>query len=153
MVTPVPMKNIELHKGECCFSRAVTNYQIPICRVHNWCTFSRSYPHFTHLLVAFSQTKSTTPAQGPARAFFNSTASGLRNDVTFAKLFCSLFRRVAPCESLRLRQKSRINRIRLFFIQAAGLVYHHRAKCGVYHQGPASRPCISSRASVHLPAA
>ena len=22
-----------------------------------------------------------------------------------------------------------------FFIQAAGLVYHHRAKCGVYHQG------------------
>jgi len=38
----------------------------------------------------------------------------------------------------------------IFFIQAAGLVYHRRAKCGVYHQP--LRGCISSRASVYLPA-
>ena len=37
------------------------------------------------------------------------------------------------------------------FIQAAGLVYHRRAKCGAYHQP--LRGCISSRSSVHLPAA
>ena len=30
----------------------------------------------------------------------------------------------------------------LFFIQAAGLVYHCRAKCGVYHRAQA---CISMR--------
>ena len=35
-----------------------------------------------------------------------------------------------------------------FFIQAVGLVYHWRTKCGVYHQP--LRGCISSRASVHL---
>ena len=38
-----------------------------------------------------------------------------------------------------------------FFIQAAGLAYHHRAKCGVYHQPLWG--CISSRVSVHLPTA
>ena len=36
----------------------------------------------------------------------------------------------------------------LYFIQAAGLVYHRRTKCGVYHQP--LRGCISSRASVHI---
>ena len=35
-----------------------------------------------------------------------------------------------------------------FFIQAAGLVYHHRAKRGAYHQP--QRGCISSRFSVYL---
>ena len=39
------------------------------------------------------------------------------------------------------------------FIQAAGLAYHHRAKCGVYHQQRQSRCCISSRASVYFPVA
>ena len=38
-----------------------------------------------------------------------------------------------------------------FFIQAAGLAYHRRTKRGVYHQP--LRGCISSRASVYLPAA
>ncbi|MBR5120398.1 MAG: hypothetical protein IKV02_05310 [Clostridia bacterium] len=38
-----------------------------------------------------------------------------------------------------------------FFIQAAGLAYHRRAKCGAYHQP--LRGCISSRVSVYLPAA
>ena len=40
---------------------------------------------------------------------------------------------------------------RYFFIQAAGLVYHRRTTCGVYHQPLWG--CISSRASVHFPAA
>ena len=35
-----------------------------------------------------------------------------------------------------------------FFIQAAGLAYHHRAKRGAYHQP--FWGCISSRFSVHL---
>ena len=34
------------------------------------------------------------------------------------------------------------------FIQAAGLAYHRRTKCGAYHQPLWG--CISSRASVHL---
>ena len=38
-----------------------------------------------------------------------------------------------------------------FFIQAAGLVYHHRTKCGAYHQPLWG--CISPRASVHYSAA
>ncbi len=38
-----------------------------------------------------------------------------------------------------------------FFIQAAGLAYHHRAKRGVYHQPLWG--CISSRFNVHLSAA
>ena len=37
---------------------------------------------------------------------------------------------------------------RIFFIQAAGLAYHRRAKRGAYHQPRWG--CISSRASVHL---
>ena len=37
---------------------------------------------------------------------------------------------------------------RNFFIQAAGLAYHRRAKCGVYHQPLWG--CISSRVSVYL---
>ena len=40
-----------------------------------------------------------------------------------------------------------------FFIQATGLAYHHRAKCGVYHQQQQSRCCISSRISVYFPVA
>ena len=36
-----------------------------------------------------------------------------------------------------------------FFIQAAGLVSHHAVR-RVYHQGRQSRPCISSRVSVHF---
>ena len=39
----------------------------------------------------------------------------------------------------------------VFFIQVADLVYHRRAKRGAYHQPLWG--CISSRASVHLPAA
>ena len=35
----------------------------------------------------------------------------------------------------------------LFFIQAAGLVYHHRTKCGAYHQGR-----IAALVSHHAPA-
>jgi hypothetical protein len=31
-------------------------------------------------------------------------------------------------------QKILVLRNEDFFIQAAGLAYHHRAKCGVYHQ-------------------
>ena len=34
-----------------------------------------------------------------------------------------------------------------FFIQAAGLAYHHRAKCGVYHQGR-----LAALVSHHAPA-
>ena len=39
--------------------------------------------------------------------------------------------------------------VRFKFIQATGLAYHHRAKCGVYHQP--LRGCISSRAGVYFP--
>ena len=38
-------------------------------------------------------------------------------------------------ESHSLRQKRTKRKLRSFFIQAAGLAYHHRAKCGAYHQG------------------
>ena len=53
----------------------------------------------------------------------------------------------------RLRQKIRKHLLSDFFIQAAGLAYHHRAKRGAYHQGRLCRPCISSRDSVYFPAA
>ena len=55
------------------------------------------------------------------------------------------FESSCPC------QKILVLRNEDFFIQAAGLVYHRRAKCGVYHQP--LRGCISSRVSVHPPAA
>ena len=52
-------------------------------------------------------------------------------------------------ESCRARQKKAKSKFDLaFFIQAAGLAYHRRAKCGAYHQPLWG--CISSRASVHL---
>ena len=60
-------------------------------------------------------------------------------------------RRGRRFESYYLHQKITTRMSRYFFIQAAGLVYHHRAKCGVYHQPQWG--CISSRVSVHLPAA
>ena len=52
---------------------------------------------------------------------------------------------------VRVTKKERSNRFVLFFIQAAGLVYHRRTKCGVYHQPLWG--CISSRVSVYFPAA
>ena len=63
---------------------------------------------------------------------------------------------VCPCDCIHFHLKAiPINRDENgnFFIQAAGLAYHRRTTCGAYHQGRASRPCISSRASVYLPAA
>jgi len=64
----------------------------------------------------------------------------------------------------RLRQQKKnfcLPKVLFLFIQAAGLAYHRRAKCGAYHQGRQAalvshQPLwgwISSRASVHLPAA
>ena len=40
-----------------------------------------------------------------------------------------------------------IPKLRPFFIQAAGLAYHHRTKCGAYHQGR-----LTDLASHHAPA-
>ena len=37
-------------------------------------------------------------------------------------------------ESFRVGQKRTKQTLRSFFIQAAGLAYHHRTKCGAYHQ-------------------
>ena len=61
-------------------------------------------------------------------------------------------RSAKPSPPVRIRvappKNSESISFRNFFIQAAGLVYHRRTKCGVYH-----RPlwgCISSRVSVHL---
>jgi len=53
----------------------------------------------------------------------------------------------------RLRQKIRVARLG-FFIQAAGLAYHHRAKRGVYHQiwqTKVCHICISSREACIFP--
>ena len=65
--------------------------------------------------------------------------------------------RMVRCPKTRKRvrgsQKIHTRKSVYFFIQATGLVYHHRAECGVYHQQRQSRCCISSRISVHLPAA
>ena len=44
-----------------------------------------------------------------------------------------------------------LSKVTSFFIQAAGLAYHHRTACGAYHQPLWG--CISSRVSVHPPAA
>ena len=54
-------------------------------------------------------------------------------------------------ESLRAGQKRTnfcLPKVRSFFIQAAGLAYHRRTKCGAYHQPLWG--CISSRASVYF---
>ena len=57
--------------------------------------------------------------------------------------------------STRTRHQQKENfclpKVLFLFIQAAGLAYHHRAKRGGYHQPLWG--CISSRASVYLPAA
>jgi len=36
---------------------------------------------------------------------------------------------------LQKRSNFCLPKVTSFFIQAAGLAYHHRAKCGAYHQG------------------
>ena len=55
-------------------------------------------------------------------------------------------------ESHTLRQQKQNiclpTNVLFLFIQAAGLAYHRRTKCGVYHQ--LLWGCISSRASVYL---
>ena len=55
------------------------------------------------------------------------------------------------CVIIQKRSNFCLPKVTSFFIQAAGLAYHHRAKCGAYHQPLWG--CISSRISVHLPAA
>ena len=40
--------------------------------------------------------------------------------------------------------------LRYFFIQAAGLVYHHRAKCGAYHQGRVAPLYLITRQRVSI---
>ena len=53
-------------------------------------------------------------------------------------------------KSPRLHQKilqKRIHFLQYFFIQASGLAYHRRTKCGVYHQGR-----LAALVSHHAPA-
>ena len=68
---------------------------------------------------------------------------GLRTNVALGRGFKSHFQ-------LQQKENFCLPKVLFLFIQAAGLVYHRRAKCGVYHQP--LRVCISSRASVYLPA-
>ena len=59
--------------------------------------------------------------------------------------------RFKSCYLHQKRSNFCLPKVTSFFIQAAGLAYHHRAKRGAYHQPLWG--CISSRVSVHPPAA
>ncbi len=60
------------------------------------------------------------------------------------------YRRFKSCSLRQKTLQKRIHLLHCFFIQDAGLVYHPPREAWCISSGAASRPCISSRASVHL---